>query len=151
MMNCDRVVESIDDYLQELLETDARDGVEVHLQSCAACGEALEKARKTWSVLHEWQPKPPTSRMQKSTRSGLPRPASPPWAPALAVAGAILVMVALAVVYYGRRPAVTSEVYEPRVAQVDEAPPAPPAIPTPERPRIEQPAPTPEAVVPPAP
>src|SRR5262245_18937547 len=133
MMTCDQVVEHIDDFLMDLLEADVRDGVESHVRTCATCGQALEKARSTWAVLDEWQPKPPSA---KSTRRGLPRPASPPWAPALALAGAILVMVALAIVYVGRRPSVVTE---QRTAQVDVPPPAPPEkgtpVPTPERPR----------------
>src|SRR5262245_20307810 len=106
MMNCERVVERLDDFLLDLLEPDARRDVEAHLRACGSCGEALEKARKTWSMLDEWQPEPPTSRVSKSTRRALPRPASPPWAPALAIAGAILVMAALAIAYYGRPPSV---------------------------------------------
>ena len=148
MTTCDRIVEQIDDFLMDLLEADARGAIEAHARTCGACGEALENARKTWAMLDEWQPKS----LSKSTRRGLPRRASPPWAPALAVAGAILMMVALAVVYYGRRPAVETATFEPRTAQVDAPPPAPPekivAVPEPERPQIAKPTPPPEVVVP---
>src|SRR5262245_33123730 len=133
MMTCDRVVDRIDEFLMDLLPPDARDGVEAHLGTCASCGRALAKARATWGALHEWQPRPPASR--KTTRRALPKTATPPWAPALAIAGAILVMVALAIVYHGRHPAVQPEVYVPPTAHV-EAPTPPPA----EKP-IEVPAP----------
>src|SRR5262245_55036279 len=99
MMNCELAVERLDDFLLDLLEPDAHRDVEAHLRTCGSCGQALEKAGRTWSVLDEWQPKPSTSRASKSTRRALPQPASPPWAPALAIAGTILVMAALAIAY----------------------------------------------------
>lgn len=148
MTTCDQAVAQIDDFLMDLLEPDARAEVDGHLRTCAACREALETGRKTWALLDEWQPKSPG----KSTRRALPRPASPPWAPALAVAGSILVLVALAAIYYGRRPSV---IEERRTAQVDVPPPpvegTPVPAPEPARPQIEKPAPLPEAPVPPQP
>jgi hypothetical protein len=148
MTTCNRVVEQIDEFLMDLLDPDARGAVDVHLQTCASCREALEKGRNTWALRDEWQPKSPG----KSTRRALPRQASPPWAAALAVAGSILVLVALAAVYFGRRPSV---VEEQRTAQVDVPPPpvevAPVPVPEPARPQIERPAPLPAAPVPPPP
>jgi ferric-dicitrate binding protein FerR (iron transport regulator) len=158
MMNCEQVVERLDEFLHDLLATDARSTVEAHLRTCASCGAALEKARKTWAALGEWQPRPPTSRAAKSTRRALPQMAPPPWAPAFAIAGAILLMLALTIVYHHRRPAVPSETVEPPTAKVDALPPAQPEkpveAPAPERPKLESPTPLPEVeppAVPPAP
>ncbi len=158
MMTCEQVVERLDEFLHDLLAAEARSTVDAHLRTCASCGQALEKARKTWAVLEEWQPRPPTSRAAKSTRRALPQMAPPPWAPAFAIAGAILLMVALTIVYHNRRPAVPSETVEPPTAKVDALPPAPPEkpieAPEPERPKPESPSPLPEVqppAVPPAP
>ncbi len=125
MMKCEQVVERLDEFLMDLLATDARANVETHVRTCASCGQALEKARKLWGVLDEWQPNPPTARAAKSTRRALPQPPAP-WAPAFAIAGAILLMVTVAIVFHGRRPAVLPETVEPQTAQVDAPPPAPP-------------------------
>jgi hypothetical protein len=152
MMTCERVVERLDEFLMDLLATDARANVEFHVRSCASCGAALEKARKIWGVLDEWQPRPPTARTAKSTRRALPQ-APAPWAPAFAIAGAILLMIAVAIVFHGNRPAAVSETVGPQTAQVDAPPPAPPekAIEpsAPVRPPIEIAPRPPQAVTPP--
>jgi hypothetical protein len=152
MMTCKQVVDHLDDYLMDLLESDVLDGVESHVRTCAACGQALEKARQTWSVLHEWRPKPPTAR---TTRRALPQLAPPPWAPAFAIAGAILVLATLAAVYHGRHPAIQPEVFQPPTAKVDAPPPAPPEkaieVPAPTPLRTGNPAPLPAVVAPPVP
>src|SRR5262249_34382968 len=74
---------------------------------------------------------------------------------ALAIAGTILVMAALAIAYYGRPPSVDPSSLAQRTAQVDVPPPAPPETvitdPAPERPTTEKPAPPQTAVGPPSP
>lgn len=142
MVTCDRVVESLDDFLQDLLETDARAGVEAHLRTCASCGQALEKARTTWAALDEWQPKPPS----KSTRRALPKPAAPPWVPAVAVAAVILFMAALVAVTHGRPRA---PIVEERTAQVEAPLPEPPKPVVEAPPKAENPTPPQVKIEPP--
>jgi len=58
-MNCDDVRDKLYDLLFDLLDDDERRVVEAHIDSCAACREALEAAQRERALLQRWTVPPP--------------------------------------------------------------------------------------------
>ena len=145
-MTCEQVGDRVDDFVLDLLEPGDRSGVEAHLRSCAACGRALEKARRVLAVMNEWQATPPTARLSKpkgpTTRRTLPSAVPRPWIPALAAAAAILAVIAIVVSAQGRRPSQEQATMGERIVPID-VPPVP--IVDPEQ-RVPRPEPEPRPV-----
>src|SRR5690242_11975349 len=61
------VVHQVDDYLHDLLSLEEALHVEEHCAACAACGRALEQARRRLGLLQGVPPAEPSTELVRST------------------------------------------------------------------------------------
>jgi hypothetical protein len=55
-MKCNKTEDQLADYLLNILHQEDRDKLEIHLGSCLKCQQKLERFKKAWILLEEWEP-----------------------------------------------------------------------------------------------
>jgi hypothetical protein len=71
--HANHVVDSVDDYLHDLLDDDTADRVAHHCAACPTCGAALEEARKRLTALQAVPPTEASEELVRDTVAGVER------------------------------------------------------------------------------
>ena len=110
-MDCREVLSLADDHVFGLLDSDIEGQVALHVESCADCALAVEKARRRRELLNAWRVDTPEGaawRVLGRIRALSRRARTPLFIKVSAIAAVVLAAVALPLVYLSEQPAVMS-------------------------------------------